>query len=98
MLRCTRLLRKQGTLLPSARFSNVRGAFKITTGYDINDCHVLLVDDILTTGATASEAARVLRRGGAAIVSVAVIARGVGGDSLGFVRSTRQRQGLESPG
>jgi predicted amidophosphoribosyltransferase len=36
---------------------------------------VLLVDDILTTGATCSEAARVLKRAGAEQVSVFVIAR-----------------------
>lgn len=37
--------------------------------------HVLLVDDVLTTGGTASECARVLRRSGAASVSLVVIAR-----------------------
>ncbi len=40
--------------------------------------HVLLVDDILTTGATCSEAAGVLKRAGAAAVAVAVVARAQG--------------------
>ena len=41
---------------------------------------ILLVDDILTTGATASTAARALKRASAAQVHVAVIARGIGFD------------------
>ena len=56
----------------------MRGAFSISSGYDITDKRVLLVDDIMTTGATANEAARVLRRAGAAAIAVAVVARGVG--------------------
>jgi predicted amidophosphoribosyltransferase len=39
---------------------------------------VLLIDDIMTTGATLSEAAKVLRRRGARSVDVAVVARGTG--------------------
>jgi predicted amidophosphoribosyltransferase len=78
LLYCRRKSFKQGTLSPSERFKNRRDAFSISPGYDITDSHVLLVDDILTTGATASEAARMLRRAGAAGVVVAVVARGLG--------------------
>ncbi len=79
VLRCRRKSLKQGTLRPLERFRNVRGAFRISSGYDITDKRVLLIDDILTTGATASEAARVLRQAGAQTVAVAVVARGTGG-------------------
>lgn len=78
VLRSRRRTRKQGTLLPSERRRNVRGAFALTAGYDIQGAKILLVDDILTTGATAHEASRTLRRGGAASVTVIVVARGVG--------------------
>lgn len=78
LLYCRRKTRKQGTLRPDARLRNMRGAFGLSSGYDITDARLLLVDDILTTGATVSEAARVLRRGGAGSVDVAVVARGVG--------------------
>ena len=54
------------------------GAFALATGYDIRDARVLLVDDILTTGATCNEAAKALKSGGAAAVYVAVLARAVG--------------------
>ncbi|MBC8870973.1 MAG: ComF family protein [Planctomycetes bacterium] len=78
-----RKTQKQGTLLPSERFANVRNAFGANTGYDIRDARVLLVDDIMTTGATASEAAKTLRKAGAKVVDVAVVARGVGVDQRG---------------
>lgn len=78
LLQCRRPVRKQGTLSPAERQRNVRNAFRTSAAYDINDQHILLVDDIMTTGATASEAARMLRRAGARGVTVAVVARGLG--------------------
>lgn len=78
VLVCRRRTQKQGTLMPSERAANVRGAFAFNTDYDILGTHLLLVDDIMTTGSTASEAARTLRRAGAARVTVAVVARGAG--------------------
>lgn len=68
----------QKDLPPSRRFHNVRGAFRVRNGYPIEGARVLVVDDILTTGATCSEAAATLRRAGAALVAVAVIARAQG--------------------
>jgi len=78
LLRCRHKTRKQGTLRPAERFVNVRDAFRVSTGYDITEARVLLIDDIMTTGATLSEAAKELRRGGARSVEVAVVARGTG--------------------
>ncbi len=71
----------QATLSPRQRFRNVRGAFRVPARYNLEDMRVLLVDDILTTGATCSEAAGVLKQAGAAVVAAAVIARAQGPDS-----------------
>jgi ComF family protein len=57
----------------AARRANVQGAFRARDRLD-NLC-ILLVDDVMTTGATASEAARALKKAGAARVGVAVLAR-----------------------
>ena len=106
LLKCRRKASKQGTLRPNERFKNVRDAFCISSAYDITDANILLIDDIMTTGATASEAARVLRRAGARAVCVAVVARGVGRRdartsrlvlmALSEGRSERVRHGPES--
>jgi len=68
----------QASLRPRERFANVRGAFTAQTIGAIGGKSVLLVDDVLTTGATCSEAARTLVQAGASRVVVAVIARGQG--------------------
>jgi len=71
----------QADLPPRERFRNVRGAFGLKPGYNFSGLRVLLVDDILTTGATCSEAARTLREGGATAVAAAVVARAQGADT-----------------
>ncbi len=80
LLSCRRNIKRQALLPPVERFRNVRGAFRASRGYDLDDARMLVVDDVLTTGATASEVARVLRKAGAANVTVAVVARAVGPD------------------
>ena len=78
LLKNRRKTRKQGTLLPDQRRQNVRQAFAVSAGYDIKDATVLLIDDVMTTGATSNELSKLLRRTGAKQVSVAVLARGTG--------------------
>ena len=70
-----RATRRQTDLAPGRRFHNVRGAFRVSSRGDLAGRRVLLVDDVLTTGATCSEASRVLLEAGAAEIAVAVIAR-----------------------
>jgi len=57
------------------RRENMHGAFIVTEPHEVAGREVLLVDDVLTTGTTASECARILRRAGAAKVWVATVAR-----------------------
>lgn len=68
---------QQGRLSALARRRNVRGAFALRPGWAgaVNGRRVLLVDDVLTTGATVEECARILRRRGAAAVDVLTLAR-----------------------
>ncbi len=65
----------QAGLTPRQRRQNVRGAFKVSDPSAVQGKSILLVDDILTTGATARAAAQSLIRAGAASVYVATLAR-----------------------
>ena len=68
----------QNELLPEHRAENVRGAFRVGLGRRFKSARVLLVDDVLTTGSTANEAAKVVLSAGAAAVAIAVLARAEG--------------------
>jgi len=57
------------------RAENIRGAFRVEHPEQISGRSILLIDDVLTTGTTASECARVLRKSGAEKVWVATVAR-----------------------
>ena len=62
-----------------ARELSVRNAFEVKRPKLIAGKNVLLVDDVLTSGATASDAAKVLKKAGAARVYVFTLARAVMG-------------------
>jgi predicted amidophosphoribosyltransferase len=81
----TRNTLPQKDLKPPDRFRNVRGAFRVRRrqAARLRDSRILLVDDILTTGATCSEAAAVLKRSGAMAVAAAVLARASGSQRNG---------------
>lgn len=74
----TRFTVEQSRMSARQRRENVRGTMAVSAAYEWTDARVLLVDDILTTGATANEAAKVLQAAGASAVFIAVVARGVG--------------------
>lgn len=71
----TRETTSQIGLTRNQRRENLRGAFKVARPEAIRGRDLLLVDDVLTTGATVSECARVLHRAGASKVWVATVAR-----------------------
>lgn len=73
--------RPQVGLLPDERRENISGAFVVGSSEpSVRGRHVVLVDDVLTTGATAEEATRILRAGGAASVDVLTVAHAVRSD------------------
>jgi ComF family protein len=71
---------KQADLPPTRRRTNLKGAFHVRRRFRsaLKGRRILLVDDVLTTGATADAAARALREANASFVAVAVIARALG--------------------
>ncbi|MBC6417003.1 MAG: ComF family protein [Rhodospirillales bacterium] len=77
LLRRTRATPVQGHLSRVARQRNVAGAFGLAPGAEnrIQGRHLLLVDDVMTSGATLNEVAKVLRRGGAENIDVLTLAR-----------------------
>jgi len=57
------------------RHENVAGVYALDDGADVSGLRILLVDDVVTTGATMSEAARILRKAGAKSVFGVTLAR-----------------------
>jgi len=73
------LLRKRSTkdqtnLSPDERDRNVKGAFSTRDNYSIRRKNILLVDDVMTTGATLRECSRVLKQAGARMIIGTTIA------------------------
>jgi len=76
--RCVRRIRhipRQASLSASARRLNVRGAFAI--GQPITARHVAILDDVVTTGSTVAEIARILRKAGVEKIEIWICARTV---------------------
>ncbi|MBU1726203.1 MAG: ComF family protein [Candidatus Omnitrophica bacterium] len=69
-----RSTKTQTELEVSERFSNVMDSFRVEKAEAVKGKNLLLVDDVLTTGATASEAAQALKNAGANIVFVLTLA------------------------
>lgn len=70
-----RATESQAGLTPRMRRLNVRGAFSVSDAAAVRGKDILLVDDILTTGATARAAAQALNRAGANSIYVTTLAR-----------------------
>jgi ComF family protein len=75
IVRRRRATPSQAGLTHAKRRANVRGAFKMKRGTRLDGLRVLLIDDVLTTGATAAACARELKRAGAVHVTVLALAR-----------------------
>jgi ComF family protein len=75
LLRRTRATPKLKGLNPSQRRKTVEGVFAVRAGADVKGRSFILVDDVMTTGATAEACARALHRAGARKVELLAFAR-----------------------
>jgi ComF family protein len=75
VLERTRYTTTQTAYDRAERIENLHGAFRLRKNQDVRDFRVLLIDDVLTTGSTLSECARVLRLAGAVSIHAATAAR-----------------------
>ena len=66
---------KQGAMGRRQRRANLHGAIRLKRADKVRGRHILLVDDVLTSGATVEECVRVLQSGGASAVDVITLAR-----------------------
>ncbi len=92
-----RATESQAGLTPRMRRLNVRGAFVVSDPSAVDKKHVLLIDDILTTGATVRAAAKAIVAAGAASVWVATLARAYRNSDFGPASSFRDEQEDQSP-
>ena len=81
-LRRVRETRSQTGLTRHQRRQNMRGAFAVTDATRVRDRVILLIDDVMTTGTTVAECARVLKRSGAKSVYVGTVARVLRGEQV----------------
>lgn len=75
LLERTRATQSQQGLDAKARRQNLRGAFSCPQPEQLRDKHLALIDDVMTTGVTLSEASRTLLKAGAASIQVWCVAR-----------------------
>ena len=76
MLRRIKPTRTQTNLTAPQRLSNVQNAFESRRPKRLAGRNILLVDDVMTTGATVNACAKALKKGGAQSVYVLTVARG----------------------
>jgi ComF family protein len=74
----TKKTEPQKKMTPAQRAENLKNAFAVENANLITDKHILLIDDVITTGATTKECAQVLRKAGAKQIKILTVAAVVG--------------------
>ncbi|MGB0908618.1 MAG: ComF family protein, partial [Maricaulaceae bacterium] len=72
----------QGGKTATGRRRNVQGAFALREGTDLDGKHIVIIDDVMTTGATLEACAQTLKKGGARRVDALTLARVVKGAAI----------------
>ncbi len=75
VLRRTKNTQSQGHMNANKRQENIKNAFQVSNSQQIKNKNVLIIDDVLTTGATVNECTKVLLKAGAKQVNVLTLAR-----------------------
>jgi ComF family protein len=75
LLKKIRHTKPQKNLSWNQRKMNIKGAFEVRSGFDLTGATVVLVDDVVTSGATCHEASKMLKKAGVKKVIIACIAR-----------------------
>jgi competence protein ComFC len=68
-------IKEQKLLSKEDRFKNIKGAFSLKTNKNINNKRILLIDDVVTTGATLYECEKLLRENGASSIKMLTVAK-----------------------
>lgn len=97
---CDVLVRQRDTvsqvgLSREERIANMRDAFRVVTPGRVKGREVIVVDDVMTTGTTVSECARVLKQAGAERVWAATVARAFDGAGLGPGADSEEQEEIE---
>jgi len=98
---CGALVRQRDTvsqvgLTREERIANVRDAFRVADAARVRGRDVVLVDDVMTTGTTLSECARVLKKAGAKRVWAATVARAFDGADLRLAGDSAEEEATEA--
>jgi ComF family protein len=97
---CGALVRQRDTvsqvgLSREERIANVRGAFRVADAARVKSREIMLVDDVMTTGTTLSECARVLKHAGAERVWAATVARAFEGADSRLAGDSGEQEATE---
>lgn len=68
-------IKEQKLLSKEDRFKNIKGAFSLKTNKNINNRRILLIDDVVTTGATLYECEKLLKENGASSIKMLTVAK-----------------------